>query len=135
MLQAQLVYYGGIASKLVKLVIALADTADGYVQRCSSLHASHKASIEKVSAEQAAANTQLEEQFADVSKLIVQDATRAALDEHLPQALQLLDQVLTRCCGPASLSLWHAVTPDSVCSCWPDSEPSPRRATMRRRDT
>ena len=97
-LQAQLVYYGSIASKLVRLVLALADTADGYVKRCSSLHASHKASVDQVSAQQAAANNELEEQFAAVSKLIVQDATRAALDEHLPQALQLLDQV---CACPA----------------------------------
>jgi hypothetical protein len=92
-LQAQLVYYGNIASKLVKLVLALADTADDYVKRCSSLHSSHKASVDKVTAEQTAANLQLEEQFAALSLLIVQDATRAALDEHLPQALQLLDQV------------------------------------------
>jgi hypothetical protein len=49
--------------------------------------------VDKICAEQEAANTQLEDQFAAVSKLIVQDATRAALDEHLPQALQLLDQV------------------------------------------
>jgi hypothetical protein len=63
------------------------------VKRCSSLHSAHKAQVDKISAEQEAANSQLEEQFAAVSKLIVQDATRAALDEHLPQALQLLDQV------------------------------------------
>jgi hypothetical protein len=92
-LQAQLVYYGHIAAKLVKLVLALADTADEYVKRCGSLHAAHKASVDKVTSEQTAANAQLEEQFAAVSQLIVQDATRAALDEHLPQALQLLDQV------------------------------------------
>jgi hypothetical protein len=92
-LQAQLVYYGGIASKLVKIVMTLADTADDYVKRCSTLHDTHKSSVDKVTSEQAAANAQLEEQFAAVSKLIVQDATRAALDEHLPQALALLDQV------------------------------------------
>jgi len=63
------------------------------VKRCSSLHSAHKAQVDKMCAEQEAANTQLEEQFAAVSKLIMQDATRAALDEHLPQALQLLDQV------------------------------------------
>jgi hypothetical protein len=95
-LQAQLLYYGDIASKLVKLVLALADTADDYVKRCNTLHATHKASVDKVCSDQTDANTQLEEQFAAVSKLIVQDATRAALDEHLPQALALLDQVSLR---------------------------------------
>jgi hypothetical protein len=100
-LQAQLVYYGHIAAKLVKLVLALADTADDYVKRCGSLHAAHKASVDKVTSEQTAANAQLEEQFAAVSQLIVQDATRAALDEHLPQALQLLDQVPACPCASA----------------------------------
>jgi hypothetical protein len=69
------------------------------VKRCSSLHSSHKAQVDKMCGEQEAANAQLEQQFAAVSTLIVQDATRAALDEHLPQALQLLDQV---CSAPRS---------------------------------
>ncbi len=63
------------------------------MKRCNALHTEHKAQVNKIGTEQEAVNTQLEQQFAAVSELIVQDATRAALDEHLPQALQLLDQV------------------------------------------
>lgn len=114
-LQAQLNYYGDIAAKLVKLVIALADTADDYVKRCSSLHGAHKDNVDKVATEQAAANAQLEEQFAAVSKLIVQDATRAALDEHLPQALALLDQVCLL--SPFFIFVTHGRAPQRLTPC------------------